>query len=134
LSGELSRLQPGEEFSLYSLVSILTVVRAAQMRVIPVPNQSDNYAYLLIDDASKTAAAVDPFDVPKVTAAAEKEHVQIVAGITTHHHGDHSGGNTEFVRYMCSIQSGRQVMHRPAVSSVSWYSYLCRFYHSTSGD
>ncbi|KAF8509914.1 beta-lactamase-like protein [Gautieria morchelliformis] len=66
------------------------------MRVIPVPNQSDNYAYLLIDDTSKTAAAVDPFDVPKVTAAAEKEGVQIVAGITTHHHPDHSGGNKEF--------------------------------------
>ena len=70
------------------------------MRVIPVPNQSDNYAYLLIDDVSKTAAAVDPFDVPKVTAAAEKEGVQIVAGITTHHHADHSGGNKEFVRRM----------------------------------
>lgn len=71
------------------------------MRVIPVPNQSDNYAYLLIDDASKTAAAVDPFDIPKVTAAAEKEGVKIVAGITTHHHADHSGGNAEFVCCVC---------------------------------
>lgn len=73
------------------------------MRVIAVPNQSDNYAYLLIDDASETAVVVDPFDVPKVTAAAEKERVQIVAGITTHHHPDHSGGNIEFVRRMCHL-------------------------------
>ncbi|KIJ37736.1 hypothetical protein M422DRAFT_76037 [Sphaerobolus stellatus SS14] len=67
-----------------------------RMRVVPIPNQSDNYAYLLIDDTTKKAAAVDPYDVPKVKAAAEKEGVQIVAGITTHHHGDHSGGNLEF--------------------------------------
>ena len=67
------------------------------MRVVPIPNQADNYAYLLIDDSSKKAAAVDPYDVPKVTAAANKAGVQIVAGITTHHHRDHSGGNEEFV-------------------------------------
>lgn len=68
-----------------------------KMRIVPIPNQSDNYAYLLIDDASNKAAAVDPYDVPKVTAAAESEGVQIVAGITTHHHMDHSGGNKAFV-------------------------------------
>lgn len=69
------------------------------MRVVAIPNQSDNYAYLLIDDASKKAAAVDPYDVPKVVAAAKHEGVDIIAGITTHHHQDHSGGNTEFVSY-----------------------------------
>ncbi|KAH9946229.1 hydroxyacylglutathione hydrolase [Epithele typhae] len=63
------------------------------MKVIPVPVREDNYAYLLVDDTTNTAAAVDPWDVPKVQAAAEKAGVQIVAGITTHHHFDHSGGN-----------------------------------------
>ncbi|PCH38274.1 hydroxyacylglutathione hydrolase [Wolfiporia cocos MD-104 SS10] len=63
------------------------------MRVLPVPVREDNYAYLLIDDVSNKAAAVDPYDVPKVAAAAEKAGVEIVAGITTHHHFDHSGGN-----------------------------------------
>ena len=64
-----------------------------KMKVLPVPVRDDNYAYLLIDDATNTAAAVDPYDVSKVKAAAEKAGVQIVAGITTHHHFDHSGGN-----------------------------------------
>ncbi|KAI0079995.1 hydroxyacylglutathione hydrolase [Panus rudis PR-1116 ss-1] len=68
------------------------------MKVVPVPVRSDNYAYLLIDDASKKAAAVDPYDVPKVQAAAEKEGVQIVACLTTHHHHDHSGGNQAFAQ------------------------------------
>ncbi|TFY60697.1 hypothetical protein EVJ58_g4974 [Rhodofomes roseus] len=66
------------------------------MQVVPVPVRDDNYAYLLIDTATNKAAAVDPYDVPKVQAAAEKAGVQIVANITTHHHYDHSGGNKAF--------------------------------------
>lgn len=68
-----------------------TVTR--NMKIIPVPVRSDNYAYLLVDEAAKQAAAIDPYDVPKVRAAALKAGVEIVAGITTHHHHDHSGGN-----------------------------------------
>ncbi|KZT26480.1 hydroxyacylglutathione hydrolase [Neolentinus lepideus HHB14362 ss-1] len=65
------------------------------MRIVPVPVRSDNYAYLLISDANK-AAAVDPYDVHKVQAAAQELGVEIVAAITTHHHDDHSGGNQKF--------------------------------------
>jgi len=63
------------------------------MRVVPVPVRQDNYAYLLIDELSNKAAAVDPYDVAKVTTAAANLGVEIVAAITTHHHFDHSGGN-----------------------------------------
>ncbi|KAJ3505507.1 hypothetical protein NLJ89_g7378 [Agrocybe chaxingu] len=66
------------------------------MKVVPVPVRDDNYAYLLIDDATNKAAAVDPYDVSKVAAAAATHGVEIVAGVTTHHHYDHSGGNKEF--------------------------------------
>ncbi|KAG8731778.1 Cytoplasmic glyoxalase II [Ceratobasidium sp. 414] len=58
----------------------------APMRIVPVPVRSDNYAYLLIDEATNQAAAIDPFDVPKVKAQAEKEGVKLTALITTHHH------------------------------------------------
>lgn len=67
------------------------------MRVVPVPVRSDNYAYLLIDEPSNKAVAVDPYDVEKVSAAASKEGVQIIGGLTTHHHHDHSGGNKAFI-------------------------------------
>jgi len=68
------------------------------MKVIPVPVRSDNYAYLLIDEETKQAAAVDVYDVSKVTAKAAAEGVEITALLTTHHHNDHSGGNQEFAK------------------------------------
>ena len=63
------------------------------MKTIVIPNQSDNYSYLIVDDATNKAAVVDTFDVAKVEAAAEKHGVQIVANLSTHHHRDHTGGN-----------------------------------------
>ncbi|TFK25086.1 hydroxyacylglutathione hydrolase [Coprinopsis marcescibilis] len=67
-----------------------------RMKIVPVPVRQDNYAYLLIDEPSKKAAAVDIFDVARVTEVAQELGVDIVAAITTHHHMDHSGGNENF--------------------------------------
>jgi len=70
------------------------------MRVVPVPVRSDNYAYLLIDDAANQTAVVDPYDVARVEAALKREGVpaeRVNAILTTHHHDDHAGGNEEFV-------------------------------------
>ncbi|KAF5372961.1 hypothetical protein D9758_001685 [Tetrapyrgos nigripes] len=44
----------------------------ARMKVVPVPVRSDNYAYLIIEEASNKATAVDPWDVSAVSAAAKK--------------------------------------------------------------
>lgn len=66
-----------------------------KMRIVPVPNQSDNYAYLIIDEIAKRAASVDPYDVDKVTSTATAEGVEISANISTHHHNDHTGGNSQ---------------------------------------
>ncbi|KAG6331521.1 hypothetical protein ID866_7570 [Astraeus odoratus] len=66
------------------------------MKIVPVPVRQDNYAYLLVDEPSNSAAAIDPYDVPKVQAAADELGVSLVAAIITHHHPDHSGGNAQF--------------------------------------
>lgn len=74
------------------------------MKTIVIPNQSDNYSYLIVDDATNKAAVVDTFDVAKVEAAAEKHGVQIVANLSTHHHQDHTGGNETFASKYSSDQ------------------------------
>jgi len=77
---------------------LIVIVRVDSMKVIPVPCEQDNYAYLVIDEDSKQAAVVDPVNPSALIAAAEKEGVKIIAVITTHHHWDHAGGNEEIVK------------------------------------
>jgi len=73
------------------------------LRVIPVPVLSDNYAYLLCDESSNVAAAVDPAQPEEVLKVAEREGLTITTVLTTHHHNDHAGGNIEMARYVPNI-------------------------------
>lgn len=72
-------------------------------QVIPVQARSDNWMYLVVDEASGEAAVVDPYDATKINAAAAEQGVNVTALITTHHHHDHSGGNERYVSWalMC---------------------------------
>lgn len=73
------------------------------MRVVPVPLLSDNYGYLLIDDAAREVAVVDPVEPAKVLAAvaaacgdpAAAGAYRVSTILTTHSHWDHAGGNEE---------------------------------------
>lgn len=83
---------------------------ASLLRVVIVPCLSDNYAYLLVEEASKTALAVDPAEAGVVYARAEQEGVRLVGILTTHHHWDHAGGNNEMARKVngLTIYGGRE--------------------------
>lgn len=63
------------------------------MRVEIVPCLSDNYAYLLIDDAASCCAVVDACEAAPVEAALARVGLPLVAILSTHHHFDHVGGN-----------------------------------------
>ncbi|VAI05993.1 unnamed protein product [Triticum turgidum subsp. durum] len=63
------------------------------MKIIPVACLEDNYAYLIVDESTKAAAAVDPVEPEKVLAAASEVGAYIDCVLTTHHHWDHAGGN-----------------------------------------
>lgn len=65
----------------------------AIMRIVQVPVLSDNIAYLIIDEKTGVAAAVDPAEPEKVLEAAKKEGATIKLVLTTHHHWDHAAGN-----------------------------------------
>src|SRR5262245_43884654 len=67
------------------------------MHVVPVPQLLDNYAYLVIDPATRTAAVVDVAEARPVLDAAEREAVDLVAILSTHHHFDHVGGNDDLI-------------------------------------
>ncbi|GAA5983188.1 hypothetical protein JCM11641_006840 [Rhodosporidiobolus odoratus] len=75
------------------------------MKIVPVPCRSDNYEYLLIDEKTQITAVVDPYDPPKLQAAAEKEGVKLGQYLlTTHGHHDHAGGNEKTVQLYPGIK------------------------------
>jgi len=53
--------------------------------------------YLLIDEASRQCAVVDPVEPEKVEAAVKEEGVELTTVLTTHHHWDHAGGNEKLI-------------------------------------
>ena len=68
------------------------------MRVVPIPQLRDNYAYLVIDDETGQAAVIDCAEATPVLERAKVERVELVAILPTHHHYDHVGGNEDLLR------------------------------------
>lgn len=79
---------------------------APKLTVHEVPCWKDNYAYLLVNEATKDCAAVDPVEADKVKAKADELGLTIRAILTTHHHADHAGGNEDLRRLLQNDQPG----------------------------
>ena len=63
------------------------------MDIVAVPAFSDNYLWLVHDEASGETAVVDPGDPAPVLAEAERRGWTITQVWNTHWHPDHTGGN-----------------------------------------
>jgi hydroxyacylglutathione hydrolase len=63
--------------------------------IIPIRAFQDNYIWCLRRGSS--AVVVDPGDARPVLEYLSKERLQLDAILTTHHHSDHVGGNTELL-------------------------------------
>ncbi|KAL5711571.1 hydroxyacylglutathione hydrolase [Ranunculus cassubicifolius] len=74
------------------------------MKIVEIPCLDDNYSYLIIDEASKEAAVVDPVQPEKIVAAANIHGVHLKLVLTTHHHWDHAGGNDEIKKLVPGIE------------------------------
>src|SRR5258708_39998477 len=68
------------------------------MAIVVVPQLKDNYAYLVVDEASKQCGVVDCSEADKVLAEVGRRGLKLVAVLPTHWHPDHVGGNQDLVR------------------------------------
>jgi hydroxyacylglutathione hydrolase len=68
------------------------------MAIVAVPQLKDNYAYLVIDDASGQCGVVDCAEAGKVLDEVKRRGLKLVAVLPTHWHFDHVGGNEDLVR------------------------------------
>ena len=69
------------------------------MRVVPIPQLADNYAYLVIDEVTNKAGIVDCAEAEPVLRAVREAHVELIAILPTHHHYDHVGGNEDLLTH-----------------------------------
>jgi len=67
------------------------------MEVIPVPQLSDNYAYLVVDPSSGVAGVVDCAEAEPVLEEVARRGVTLGTVLATHHHFDHVGGNRDLL-------------------------------------
>jgi hydroxyacylglutathione hydrolase len=68
------------------------------------PCLSDNFGYLIHDDATKATASVDAPEAGPIVKALEREGWTLTDILITHHHGDHVGGVAELKqKYGCRV-------------------------------
>lgn len=73
------------------------------------PCLDDNYGYLVHDPASGATAAIDCPAAGPVAEALRQHDWRLDYILSTHHHGDHTGGNLELKALTgCRIAGGRQ--------------------------
>ena len=65
------------------------------MQITPIPCLTDNYAYIINDNNSKTVGVVDPSEAQPIISFLEKKKLKLNYILNTHHHFDHIGGNKE---------------------------------------
>lgn len=68
-------------------------------KVLTVPCLKDNYAYLVHLPGNNEAVCIDASDAAPIAHALQENQLRLAAILSTHHHLDHVGGNTELSRH-----------------------------------
>lgn len=74
------------------------------MKIFHIPCLEDNYSYLIVDESTKEAAAVDPVEPEKVLQVSNSLGLNLKFVLTTHHHWDHAGGNEKIKELVPEIK------------------------------
>ncbi|KAF5184334.1 Hydroxyacylglutathione hydrolase [Thalictrum thalictroides] len=84
--------------------SCSTSYMSSTLQIELVPCLADNYAYLLHDVTTGTVGVVDPSEALPVINVLNKKDRNLTYILNTHHHHDHTGGNTELkARYGAKV-------------------------------
>jgi hydroxyacylglutathione hydrolase len=67
----------------------------AELAIEILPILRDNYAYILTDKETGTVGVVDPGEAAPVLDHLKRQGLPLHWILTTHHHGDHTGGNAQ---------------------------------------
>jgi hydroxyacylglutathione hydrolase len=74
-----------------------------------IQQYSDNFSYIIADEATKEAAVVDSsYNADEITKVLKTKKLQLKYVISTHGHSDHTDGNAELV----SIFGAKVVAHK----------------------
>ena len=83
------------------------------MKITPIQCLTDNYAYIIYDNDSKTTGVVDPSESKPVVSFLENKNLKLNYILNTHHHFDHVGGNIELKKkYNAKIIGFKGDKHR----------------------
>jgi hydroxyacylglutathione hydrolase len=89
------------------------------VRVVPVPQLADNYAYLVVDPATNDAAVVDCAEAPAVLAEVERQNARLTAVLATHHHFDHVGGNLDLLSHLQGLRIYGSAADAPKIPGIT---------------
>uniref|UniRef100_A0A8D1QEN1 Hydroxyacylglutathione hydrolase like n=1 Tax=Sus scrofa TaxID=9823 RepID=A0A8D1QEN1_PIG len=74
------------------------------MKVKVIPVLEDNYMYLVIEEHTREALAVDVAVPKRLLEIVGREGVSLTTVLTTHHHWDHARGNAELARLLPGLE------------------------------
>jgi len=102
-----------------SVHSDTTIHRHDGFRVHQFPILSDNYSYLIVDEVTNEAVAVDPADPDRTLAEVEDGDLSLTAILCTHKHWDHAQGNEALAAHIPGLRVvGPALEDCPAVTEV----------------
>jgi hydroxyacylglutathione hydrolase len=74
-----------------------------KIKILPLPAFNDNYIWLLYDEITHDAWAVDPGDATPVIKTLKQYDLHLKGILVTHHHHDHTDGIASLLKYTTDI-------------------------------
>lgn len=86
------------------------------LKVITIPDLTDNYIWMLANSENSEAIVVDPGEAPQVINALKEKNLKLKAILLTHKHKDHVGGVDEILQYQQVPVFGSELDHVPCMT------------------